>query len=177
MIWESKYWKADLLKQAAELRRRTTQRRWPEASNARCEQAVMLGFYSIRKLMDSGKLTDAVANSTVSAKSIPCKVPVVHLLNAHRVDEIYDWERPKRQPLRLRFLCNQVIHSYVFFLIFDDEHRLSGFGVSSDKDRCQRAITVPVAEVIRLFIQVGHDHIASARYRFDESKGDYTVLR
>ncbi|HEX9938589.1 MAG TPA: hypothetical protein VGB15_15735, partial [Longimicrobium sp.] len=71
MIWESSYWKEDLLKQAEALRKRTTQRRWPEISFARLEQAVMLGFYSIRKLVEARKLSDHVASSAIPVTTYP----------------------------------------------------------------------------------------------------------
>ena len=56
MIYEYRYWKDALLKAASDLRRRRKQTRWVDASFARLEQRVMLGFYGVRKLRDSRKI-------------------------------------------------------------------------------------------------------------------------
>ena len=58
MIAESYYWKRELLRVAARLRRRLTQRRWPEASFSVVEMDLMVGFYAIRKLAEAKKISD-----------------------------------------------------------------------------------------------------------------------
>ena len=59
MIWESAYWKEELLRQAEDLKKRSTQTKWSERSLARLEKTIMIGFYSIRKLIEAKKVSDA----------------------------------------------------------------------------------------------------------------------
>ena len=66
MIAESYYWKRDLLKVVARLRRRFTQTRWTRASYSAVEIDVMVGFYAIRKLIEGKKISDEI----MSAKSL-----------------------------------------------------------------------------------------------------------
>jgi hypothetical protein len=66
MIYESRFWKDNLIKQANVLRAKTTQKRWTEASSARLEQTIMLGYYSIRKLVESQKLSNLVINQAIT---------------------------------------------------------------------------------------------------------------
>jgi hypothetical protein len=174
MIWESFYWKSDLLKQAAVLRKRVDQRRWPDASLARCEQTIMLGFYSIRKLMESAKLTDHVSKMEVPLHSYPSTGRNVHLMNKHRLDELYDFARPTHQTVLLPFLCNQLVHSYIFALLFSEDGPLAGILVASDRQRKKELLEVSIEVLIDIFERVGKDEANVAKvFRFDEKKGDY----
>jgi hypothetical protein len=65
MIYKSSFWKDDLVKQARFLGSKTNQKRWAESSSARLEQAVMLGFYSIRKLNEARKISDSVSRQEI----------------------------------------------------------------------------------------------------------------
>ena len=60
MISESVYWKEDLARWASHLARRRRARFWTERAHARVEKAAMLGFFAIRRLIESGgRLSDA----------------------------------------------------------------------------------------------------------------------
>jgi len=177
MIWESFYWKSDLLKQAEALMKRTAQKRWPDASFARCEQTIMLGFYSIRKLTESGKLTDQVANLKVRVRSHPWKGRVVHRMNSHKLDELYDWDISDERSVPLSFLYNQVIHSYAFSLLLGEDGGLHGILVTSDQRRCKELFEVSIEQIIGVFRSVGNDDVCSMEGRFDETKGDYIFSR
>jgi hypothetical protein len=174
MIEESFYWKSDLLKQAGSLRKRATQERWTDASYARCEQTIMLGFYSIRKLRESAKLTDKVAKMNVPIRSYPATGRTVHLLNSHRLEKLYHLDKPKKGTASLPFLCNQIIHSYVFSLLFEERNKLAGLLVASDRDRSKALLEVSVQKLIEIFETVGQDEAnVAVTFRFDEKKGDY----
>jgi hypothetical protein len=174
MISESFYWKSDLLKQAEALRKRVMQKRWPDASFARCEQAMMLGFYSIRKLTESAKLTHKVSRMSVAVRSYPATGRIVHLMNLHRIDKLYDLNKPRRRTVSLPFLCNQIIHSYVFSLLFHEGGNLAGVLVTSDRERSKELLEITVDRIIDVFEKVATDEAnVAVTFRFDEKKGDY----
>ena len=79
MIWESRYWRTDLQKFAASLRKRAKQKRWPDAALARCEQTIMVGFFYVRKLVESRKLSRDFADRQIPATSYPAKGKHIHL--------------------------------------------------------------------------------------------------
>jgi hypothetical protein len=172
MIWESSYWKTDLLKQVAALKKRVTQKRWTEASLAKCEQNLMMGFYSVRKLIESLKLTDIVADSSYQIRSYPPTGKRVTLLNNHKIDELYDLGAPRKETIKLKDLCNQFIHSYVFAPVVEGGG-LSAIWLASDRQRSKALIEVTLATVIEVFEVVGNDEVDSARYTFNPKKGDY----
>ncbi len=176
MIWESCHWKSDLLKQAASLRKRTVQKRWVDASFARLEQTIMLGFFSIRKLMQSAKLTDMAARQQIAVRSYPPTGKAVTLLNTHRLEQLYDLEEPSERAVSLPFLCNQVIHSYVFEFQFEEGAGPAAILVASDRQRSKELLEVSIEAIIEAFDRVGRDDVSVAKFTFDPKRGDYRYV-
>lgn len=174
MIWESYYWKTDLLKYADSLKKRRQQKHWPDASLARCEQTIMFGFYAIRKLAESKKLTDKVVNGNISVTKRRSKGKAVLYTNYHRAEELYEFDDAgTRSTISVMNLCNQVIHSYAFFLVMNSKNQLDGFLVTSDRNRNTGILEVKAADAIMLFEKVGQDDIREAKLTFNEKKRDY----
>ena len=149
------------------------QKRWPDASLARCEQIIMLGFYSIRKLTEAKKLTHKILKMSVPIRSYPATGRTVHFLNRRELDLLYDFDKPRKRTALLPFLCNQIIHSYVFSLLFDDVEKLTGMLVASDRERSKEIFEVSINEIIDIFDKVGKDKNRHIRFRFEEKKDDY----
>ena len=130
MIWESWYWRTDLKKFADSLRRRQNQMRDP--SLARCEQTFMVGFFYVRKLIESRKLSRDFADRQVKAISYPTMGKHIHLINFRRdVDELFNLDAPKQTSVKVEDLANQLIHSYVLYLSTNKERGLDGILVAS----------------------------------------------
>ena len=134
----------------------------------------MIGFYSVRKLIESKKLTDVVSDSTYQLRTFAPTGKKVTLLNHHRIEELYDFAKPNRQCLKLSFLCNQVVHSYVFSLVFEKD-MFSAVLVASDHQRSKALIEIPVPKIIEAFEMVGNDEVSHQRLKLDPNKGDYFV--
>jgi hypothetical protein len=128
VIWESRFWKADLLRFAEQLRcARTGTKPFSDAMYVTVEKAVLIGAFVIRRLADSNKLSDATAAMELRTRRFPSTGNGATLINNHRVDELFDFARasPSRQPLL--FLCNQAIHSYVLTPYVDRGGGRDGF--------------------------------------------------
>lgn len=176
MIWESQYWKDDLLKNAAALRKRTTQKRWAEPSLARLEQSIMLGFYGVRKLHEAAKLSTATMTQQVSVKAFPWLGKNVTKLNWHRLDELYDFASGAPQSQDLLFVCHQFVHSFIFTTAFNEDGRLDAILFASDRQRHKALLSISIGQVISAFEQVGNDYPNSAQYILNAKTGDYDVV-
>jgi hypothetical protein len=175
MIYESHYWKDDLLKQAQILERRINQKRWSESSFAHVEQSVMLGFYSIRKLLEAKKLSDDVANQSLQIKAYSWKGKGVTRLNRFEYWELYDLEHSLIAERGLAFLCHQIVHSYIFLLSFDESNCFDGILVTSDRERHRMLYFIQVQQIIELFEQIGHDYPNEIKLEFDSHIQDYRI--
>jgi len=176
MIWESQFWKDDLLKKAAGLRKAKTQLRWPQASLAKLEQTLMLGFYGIRKLHEAAKLSTSTMQQRVSLIAYPWSGKNVTKLNWHNLDKLYDFDAALTQDHDLLFLCHQFVHSYVFNAAFDDRYRLNGVLFASDRQRHKALFHAEIDQIADLFDRVGSDYPNSESYVLNPKTGDYDVV-
>jgi hypothetical protein len=177
MIWESWYWRADLTKFALSLRNRASQKRWPDAANARCEQTIMVGFFYVRKLIESRKLSRDLADRQFKVTSYPAKGRHIHYLNYHRdLDELFDMGAPKQVSMTIEDLANQLIHSYIFCLLTEAAGGLRGVLVASDRIRNCELLEISTKDIIKIFeiaAKGEDDEVISMTYV--EKKGDYVV--
>ena len=176
MIFESQYWKEDLARRSMSLKKRCEQRRWPERSFALVEQELMLGFYSVRKLLESNKLSQSVSDLRLSLCAHPCKNKAVTQLNRHAVDDLYDLGGTASEERDLAFVCNQFIHSYVFVLTFAAANEWDGVLVSSDRERNRVAYYLPTGAIIELFDIVASDSPNIMVMSKNERRGDFDVV-
>lgn len=175
MIYESCYWKNDLLKQADDLRARRKQRKWPEVSFARLEQTIMLGFYSIRKLIEASKLSESTVGQQLHVTTFPWSGKTVTRMNWDKIDKLYELDSPSSETRQVLFFCHQIVHSFVFMPAFDERGQLDGILFTSDRHRHQCLYLVTLDTVIQLFDCVGNDYPNDVRLKYNEDLKDYEV--
>lgn len=175
MIWESAYWKEDLLRLARDLERRKNQKHWSERSSALLEKTVMLGFYAIRKLIEAHKISTEIVERPLALVAFPWLGKPVTFMNWHRFQEKYDFQNPREIEKSLRFLCNQLVHSYVFAQFLQENGGLDAVVFNSDRTRHESLFKIPVASLISLFAEIGTNDPSSIAMVLDPRSGDYGV--
>ncbi len=176
MIWESAYWKDDLLKIARRMSRRTNQQRWTERARVNVEKDVFLAFYIIRKLIEAKKLTTVVENLSIELNIFPTLGKAVHLSNWHKIDKLYNLCETIRQKRKLQFVCNQIVHSYVFSIATDEESGgLAGVLFCSDKERNKYLYSLSAKTMIDVFEQIGNNDQRKIRMIYDDRYQDWKV--
>lgn len=175
MIWESQYWREDLGRIAAELRRRLGQRRWSDRSFARLEKELMLGFYAVRKLHDAHKFSDAIAERSIRAERFRWNGHPITFMSTHKFNRSYDLDSPEKCELSLRFLCNQLVHSFVFCPVTDERGGLLGVMVNSDRTRHEALYSVRLQPIIAVFDEISINYPATMSMTFNPKTGDYDV--
>jgi hypothetical protein len=174
MIWESHYWKDDLLKIAKRLDKRNYQKKWLQSSLAKIEQDVMLGFYIVRKLREAKKLSDSIADLQLNLKAYPSRGNEVTRRNWFDFEELYDFSKPNGQTRYLGFICDQIIHSYIFAPEFNDD-KIRGILFCSDKKRNTQIYSLSLSVIIDTFTKVGNNYPSKSVYSLNEDTGDYEV--
>ena len=157
MIHESLYWKAPLLRSANWLEHLRFDEKTEERALVRVERELFIGFYSIRKLLETFKLSVSTKSLVFHLQWSPC-IKMVDYFNAHRIDELFDLLAIKSEDRDLAFLCNQFIHSYVFVPVHHKACTLAGVYVSSDRTRHAKLYFVELNQVIHAFRTVGRDY-------------------
>jgi len=175
MIWESCYWKEPLIQLAKKMKRWNKQRNWGEERLVDLEREIFISFYSIRKLMDACKLSDSTVSMEVNLFSYPNKGQAVTLLNWDCIDNLYDLSVKFKDNQKLRYVCNQIIHSYVFMPTISDCGILETILFCSDKEKNTKLYELELEELIKIFCTVGKDYPSSGSHTFNLKKQDYEV--
>jgi hypothetical protein len=114
-MFESKYWKEDLLAHAKRLNPVKKPPRWTERRVNNFEKETIISFFCIRKLFETNK----VSSKTKKYKAeVFCYDPTgkrITKLNQWYIDEIYDLQKERRVRKNIVFLANQLIHSCTIF--------------------------------------------------------------
>ncbi len=145
-----------------------------ESALARAEREVFIGFYAVRKLLPTFKLSNSTKRLSGEVQWFaPRPGQPVDYFHRSDVDELFDLDHPTRETRDVAFLCNQVMHSYIFVNLTTEAGKLDGFFVSSDTMRRKRLYFFPIAVVVRVFRTVGRDYPKSGHYVRNERTGEW----
>lgn len=175
MITESMYWKEDIKKISGRFKKRQYQKRWSARSLTNVEKDIFFAFYAIRKLIEASKLSETILNLKLSVTAYPFNGEYITKLNWHRIDKHYNFDNEFHENLAIRFVCNQIIHSYLFGTLCDEENRLEGIYFSSDRDKHQKLYHIRLADLILCFDKVSDDDISDAEFIYNVDNHDYDV--
>lgn len=135
----------------------------------------MIGFYSIRKLIEARKLSTSTVETKVALYAYVSRGKSVTLMNWHRLDELFDLDTRTKRELDLLALCNQFIHSYVFSPVLSEKGTLQSILLSSDRAKSSVLYEIELTQILAVFDQVGSDYPSHGSIRYDPAKGDYKV--
>jgi hypothetical protein len=172
MIDESFYWKRELFKIAVDLRGRRKQRRWPQASLARIELNVMLGFYMIRKLLEARKVSDSIGKRRLLLPLYRATGRRVTYLNVHRIEDLYDFSRGYTETRTVAFICDQIIHSYICVPCLADCAGWDGVIFASDRQKSRGAFYLRGRQIVSLFQSVARNDPAWTKWQLNPRTGE-----
>ena len=172
MIYDSTIWKEKLFKIATSLYKGTQWKRFRNGQEALIEEKVFLSAYIIRKLFEAKKLSYYLTNASIKIIKYENKKPV-DLMNWHRLDDLYNLEKPKNSIIEIRYLVNFIIHSFVFFPCRHGKApKLDGFFVTSDRFKNKYIIYVNIFNFIGLLEIIANDEKVAFHIKRNE-KLDY----
>ena len=147
MILESIPWKQDLRRRKNLIIKYNTAEHFEKNDDTTytvIEKAIFYSAFIIRKLIDcGGKLSDEAENYSLKAFSVQPLKPVDQL---HRwpEEDSHDWENEKEIVVAGKNVCNWLIHSYMFFVVFNEDGIIDSFSVTSDFDRNKVLYRIPL---------------------------------
>ena len=174
MIWESSDWKEPLLKTATWLRRLRLGPGTRHQTFARIEREVFISFYSVRKLMDTYKISDNTKRLKCELKWYPNRAPV-NFLNWHKIDQLFDLTAERTEMRTLKFICNIFVHSYIFLPSEEESGRISGFFVTSDRDKNKKVYWLSLDSLCKICRAVGRDYPQNLQRKVDPKTGQFDV--
>ncbi len=174
MIYESSYWKDDLLKIARRMSQRINQQRWTERSWVNVEKDIFIAFYIIRKLLEAKKLMTALESLSIELNVFPTLGKAVNRYNRHKIDELYNFCETVEQKKKLQFVCNQIVHSYVFSIEIDEESGgLKSILFCSDQERNKCLYSLSAKTMVDIFMQIGNSDPREGRMIYDDKDREW----
>ena len=171
MIHESKYWKQPLLRAATWISKLTIQdNEAGERALVRVEREIFVGFYAIRKLLETFKVSSSTKELKIQLKAFKANPErSADYFNKTNIDELFDLDHPSQEQRDIGFLCNQIVHSYIFLIATQECGAIEGFFVASDSMRFKKLYFVEIEQVVSAFKTVGKDYPSSMKLRRNEA--------
>lgn len=162
-------WREDLLKVAAAVERRSKVRRWTARTGFLVERDLMVGMFTIRRLIESAKTSSLLPRERVSLRMHPLQDRVPGIYDRWSYWEYYDMESKRQTELTVRELVTLFIHSFVLEFYPSSEHGSATVWVVSDRDRHKWLYSIPFATLVALFRRVGDEHVIFFEGPWDET--------
>ena len=170
MIFESFPWKQDLRRRKNLIIKYNTAEHFEKNDDTTytvIEKAIFYSAFIIRKLIDcGGKLSDESENYSLKVCSVQPLKPVDRL---HRwpEEDSHDWENEKEVVVTGKNVCNWLIHSYMFFVVFNEDGIIDSFSVTSDFDRNKVLYRIPLDAWMEYMDYIASDDIVGMSSHYD----------
>lgn len=171
MIWESYYWKEELRRHAKSLRHRSTkQKRWVQASFGRVEQHAMIGCFMVRRLIEAEIVSTLLSKKPIHLQGYPFDAErLPDIMNWHHIERHYDVKTKRSVTLPVIELCNQIMHSYIFTPVLDEEtNSLQSLLFTSDRKRGALLFEIEALRLAELFEEFADNYPVGSHSIRDE---------
>ncbi len=149
MISDSDLWKEDLVKTARKLLGRMLQKRWSRRSLFTLEKELFIGFYSVRKLIESQNVSNELIDKRFELLMFPKKILPKEVIGKILPYEPSPSDASKKQ-VTVRDICNQFIHSY-HLIPFGGNNTLIGFFINSDFQSKKGIYLITIFDIVEIF--------------------------
>lgn len=179
MIVDSISWKNDINTVINKLSKINT-KKFTEKTSYELEKYFFITSYSIRKLYQSGKISDSLFKKDIVLYYYK---PIKHInrISWWDIDELYDFETPIKCSIQLKYLLEQLIHSYTFTPIYNFNDKTESIQnikcilFHSDKERNKKTYSMTLSQYIDILKEVSSNYPSSMKSRFDEKEDDYIL--
>lgn len=173
MIGESRHYKNQLLRFAKALDRWHDAGEWTDDRFEEYEYRVFCSFFIIRRLIECNKLSERVANRLVPVDVYKPTGERITLMSRYDVWELYNLDHPRKERRSLAFVCNQIIHSYVFQIWSERSGHKTSLFFSSDRERRRAAYRLTRGTLGRILKAVGTNYPSRLDGGYDPQREDF----
>ena len=177
MIYESYYWKQPLLEKAIKFKEYQNLTDIDEETYVKIEKDIFIGFYSIRKLLDTEtKVTDNLKNEKHKISWFKHVGDNVTWRNNHKLEQLYCMKESHSEERDLWFIASRIIHSFIFNLLINENGGFNGILFTSDTDKNKKLYELSVSQIITLFELVGNNNVTEFRWQRCPKTGNESMI-
>jgi hypothetical protein len=120
------------------------------------ERGVFVGAFIVRKMLESEKLSSRGLGD-LKVKVYRNVVGKANKYELRHSDETFDFENPKRARKSVQFVCNQLIHSRVFYYVTGKTNVALAMIFGSDETISKEIYEISKRDLVNLFLRVAKD--------------------
>lgn len=118
------------------------------------KKKIFIGFYSIRKLIESKKNYDLLKTKSYEVKGFPYQGHPESIFTDFK-DTDYDLNAATTSKVTVAQLCNQFIHSHHFLPFLPNGKNLIGFFFCSDHKRTSCIYLITLFNIVDIYWSIG----------------------
>ncbi|RIW17418.1 hypothetical protein D0X99_06745 [Algoriphagus lacus] len=165
MIHESYNWKKELYNSFLTIAKFRHSKRITEQSQVKVEKALLIGAYITRKLDDAQKIPQDFLTKKEQLGFYESKGTIIDLMNRHKIDTHYSFDKVIKSEKDWRFIINQIIHSFSLFFSNDSSDKLDGFLFNSDMTKKQALFFLPLETILTIFLTISEGEITCSHFQ------------
>ena len=164
MIYESIYWKNELYRNYRFITKFINSKYRKEKHFVSIEKAIMMSAYIIRKLDDAIKIPPYFLNNEIIIKKYITNKKIIDHMNWYRIEENYKLEDEFEYRDNWRYFVNQIIHSFTFIPVFNDDNKFIGIMLNSDRTKNETLYYICIYDIIKLILEISEGDLSSTEY-------------
>ena len=172
MISESSYWKDELYKNYQTLARFIYLKRRDEHSFIKAEKAIMMSAYIIRKLNEAAKIPPEFLKNSICLTEYTAINTQIDKYNSHHIDRNYNLSESKKHNDKIEFFIDQIIHSFVFLFIIDENNNDFAILFNSDRTKIDSLFEISFEKIFEIILRISEGNISESHVCFDEKIGE-----
>ncbi len=163
MISNPEHWKRNLLKTAQILREFNSKKELSEDVLLEIEKEIFFGFYSIRKLREAYSIPDTTYDKkrTITYYLHSGTERLITQFTKDEVNQFYNLNNKQSETKDLKFIADNLIHSFIFTIDKNDASDFKGIWFSSDKTKEKKVHYLSADDIVNIFQEVGGSEIDS----------------
>jgi len=176
---ESYYWKQDLFKLLEKIEDFETFFDDEIFIEKLCtlEKDIIIGFMIIRRLMESKtKLSNRVYEKKIKLVRFPIKdkarLDIIHVVD---IEKNYYMDKPEEVMKKINFICNQLLHHAVIFLLTNEKGKIESLIFTSDFEKNKWLYEIDKESIQVILEIVGNDKVNQIKYNYNIETGQYDV--
>lgn len=130
--------------------------------------------YSLRKLIDTRKVSDNLSDIQLKVFAYPKNSKILTVMNNHRFEEQYEFENKIEKKLKIRNIYNQIIHSYTFQLV-GYRNKIFYLFFNSDHQKNKYLFKLKIKDFLKVVEKFANNYPSSISMTYCEDLGDYKV--
>lgn len=179
MIIDSVFWKNNINTVVNKLSKINT-KKFTDKTSFELEKYFFITSYSIRKLYQSGKISDSLYKKNIVLYYYePLKQ--INKKSWWDIENMYDLDKPIKCSIQLKYLLEQFIHSYTFAPRFNFNDKTKSIEnidcilFHSDKERNKKTYSITLNEYINILKEISNNYPSSMEMIYDKKEDDYIL--